>query len=102
VSVVPVLVGDGGVGVVAGGEPDLGVVAEGEVVGGGRAAHAGRYPAGIDDIAVHVGPAAGDGRGERGDEELAVAVGLGAVPAAAVPVEVVEVGRPEVCMPLLR
>jgi hypothetical protein len=51
---------------------------------------------------VHVGPAAGDGRGERGDEELAVAVGLGAVPAAAVPVEVVEVGRPEVCMPLLR
>ncbi len=61
-----------------------------EVVGGGWAAHAGGYPAGVDGVAEDVGPAAGDGEGERGDEELAVAVGLGAVPAAGAPVEVIE------------
>ena len=48
------------------------------------AAHAGRDPAGVDDVAAHVGPVAGDGGGEGGDEELAVAVGLGAVPCGGV------------------
>lgn len=38
-----------------------------------------------------VWPAVGDGEGERGDEKLAVAVGLGAIPAAGGPVKVAEV-----------
>src|SRR4051794_41244143 len=64
----------------------LGEVALFEVVDGGGAAHAGGHPAGVDGVADDVWPAAGDGEGERGDEEFAVAVGLGAVPAAGGPV----------------
>jgi hypothetical protein len=73
-----------------------------EVVTGGRAAHPGRYPAGVDGVADHVGPATGNSEGERGDEQLAVAVGLGAVPPSGVPVEVVEAVVALTCMSLVR
>ena len=88
-AVVPYLAAARGLGVVADRQPGLGEVAFFEVVAGGGAAHPGGHPAGVDRVADHGGPAAGDGQGERGDEKLAVAVGLGAVPAAGVPVEVV-------------
>src|SRR5688572_9971170 len=45
---VPVAAGDGGGPVVARGEPDLGDVAEDEVVGGVRSTHPGRHPPGVD------------------------------------------------------
>ena len=87
---VPDLAAAGGVGTAADGEPSLGEVALFEDVAGGGAAHSGGYPAGIDRVADDVRPAAGEGEVKRGDEELAVAVGLGAVPAAGGPVEVME------------
>ena len=66
--VVPVAAAGARFGFVAGGEPLLGQVPEPEVVGGSGAAHLGGHPAGVDGVAVDVGPEPGDGDGEGGDE----------------------------------
>src|SRR6476620_8823261 len=79
-AVMPDLAAAAGGRVVAGGEPGLGEVSLLEVAAGAGAAHPGRYPAGVDGVADHAGKAVGDGQGEGGDEQLAVAVGLDAVP----------------------
>ena len=90
--VVEVTAGDGCCGVVAHRQPDLGHRRQGEVVGCAGSTHLGRHPAGLEGVGEHAGPAAGNREGQDDVEELAVCVGLGPVPTASGPLEVVEVG----------
>jgi hypothetical protein len=68
----PVAVAAAHLGFVTGGQPFLRQVPEPEVVGCAGPAHSGGHPAGIDGVAVHIGPDASDGDGEGGDEQFAV------------------------------
>ena len=49
---------------VTGGQPFLGQVAEPEVVGSTGPTHPGGHPAGVDGVAEHIRPKAGDSEGE--------------------------------------
>src|SRR4051812_18690836 len=73
--------------VVRDGEPGLGARPEGEVTRCSGPAHARGHPARVDRVGEHAGPATGHGRGEDGVEELAVRVGLRAVPAPLPPLQ---------------
>ncbi len=92
--VVPVFAAAARLGFVTGGKPFLSEVPEPEVVGSTRSAHSGGHPAGVDGIAVHIGPDASDSDGESGDEQLAVRVRAG--PASSAPVHAGHIGSPPV------
>ena len=90
--VVEVLAGDGGRGVVADRQPGLGDRGLGQVVRRAGPAHLGRHPAGLQGVAEHVRPAAGHRERQHHVEQLRVRVGLRAVPVAADPLQVSQVG----------
>ena len=68
----PVSAAAAGLGFVTGGEPFLGEVSQPEVVGSAGSAHLGGHPTGVDGVAGHIGPDAGDSDREGGDEQFAV------------------------------
>src|ERR1700727_2484785 len=70
--VVEVAPADGRCGVIAHREPRLRHWRQGEVVGCAGAAHLGRYPARLEGIGQHSGPAPGDSEGQHDIEKLAV------------------------------
>ena len=94
--VIPVSTADHGCRIVADRQPGLGAMALFQIVRCARAAHFRRHPAGIDDIAQHVRPATGEGKGEGGHAELAFAIGGGGVPAPLLPVDVAQGPGPAV------
>ena len=92
--VVEVTAGDRGGRVGADRQPGLRHRSQGHVVRGAGTAHLGRHPAGLDRIGQHAGPLSRDREGEHQVEQLAVGVGLCAVPASAFPLRIVQAGVP--------
>ncbi len=90
-AVVEAAAADGGVGIAAGGQPDLRVRAQREIVRSTRAAHLRRHPARLDRVRERARPAPGDREREHQVEQLRVRVGLRPVPPPARPLHVGEI-----------
>ena len=92
--VVEVPAGAGGRRVVADRQPGLRHRGQRHVVRCAGPAHPGRYPSGFDRVGPHPGPPPRDREREHRVEQLAVGVGLRAVPAPPLPLRVVQAGVP--------
>jgi hypothetical protein len=79
-------------GVVADGQPGLGHRTQRQILGCVRTAHLGGDPARLECVGADAGPAAGEGEGEDDVVELAVGVGLRAVPTPVRPLRVLQAG----------
>ena len=77
--------------VVADGQPGLREMALLDVIGGARTAHPRRHPSRGERIRQHIGPAPGDAKRQQHVMQLAVRVGLAAVPPSVGPLRVVQV-----------
>src|SRR5919202_4057536 len=88
--VIPVAARGARVGIVAGGKPLLRKVPESQIVGRTWSTHPRRHPARVHGVAEHFRPYPSDGKGERGEEQLAV--GVGPVPVPAAPVDAGQAG----------
>ena len=74
---VEILTSDVRLGVISGGEPDLGQVGLTDIVGRARAAHLGRHPAGLQRVREDAAPTPGNGEGEHRIMELTLGIGRG-------------------------
>src|ERR1700722_10877425 len=88
---IEILGGDIGLRIVTCGQPRLSQMCLVHVIGRTGPSHLGRYPARLQSIGKHIGPATRDGKSEQRIVQLAFGVSLRTIPATLLPENVVEV-----------